>query len=224
MGVHDGHRQRMKRKLIEQGLDIFDDHHVLELLLFYSVPRADVNPLAHALLEHFGSLERVFEAPAEELAKVSGIGESSVALLKLIPGVSRRYAIDQNRFDDILDSTAKAGEYLTARFMYERDEVVYLVCLDAKCKVICCKPLFRGAATSAEISIRKIAELALARNAASVILSHNHTSGIALPSIEDEMTTKKLKAALNAMGIELADHIIVASGDFISMAESDMLG
>jgi len=223
MGVHDGHRQRMKNKLLEQGLDVFDDHNVLELLLFYSMPRMDPTPLAHDLLEHFGSLEAVFEAPVEELSKISGIGENSVALLKLIPEVSRRYIIDKNKFGSILDSSAKAGEYLAARYMFERDEVVYVVCMDSKYKVICCKELFRGVANSAEISIRKIAELALAKNAASVLISHNHTSGIALPSIEDEITTKRIKTALAAMGITLKDHIIVADGDFISMADSGML-
>jgi len=224
MGVHDGHRERLKKKLLEQGLDVFDDHNVLELLLFYSMPRIDTNPLAHELLNTFGSLEAVFEAPAEELSKVSGIGENTVTLLKLIPEVSRRYIIDKNKFDNILDSTKKAGEYLAARYMYERDEVVYVVCLDSKCKVICCKELFRGVANTAEVSIRKIAELALAKNASSVIISHNHTSGIALPSIEDEITTKRIKAALTSMGITLADHIVVADDDFISMAESGLLG
>lgn len=224
MGVHDGHRDRMKNKLLEQGLDVFDDHNVLELLLFYSMPRKDTNPLAHELLNSFGSLEAVFEAPTEELSKINGIGENTVTLLKLIPEVSRRYVIDKNRFDDILDSSKKAGEYLVARYMYERDEVVYVLCLDSKCKVICCKELFRGVANSAEISVRKIAELALAKNATSVIISHNHTSGIALPSMEDEITTKRIKTALSSMGITLSDHIVVADDDFISMADSGILG
>lgn len=223
MGVHEGHRERMKKRLLEQGLDVFDDHNVLELLLFYCLPRVDTNPLAHELLSSFGSLEKVMEAPAEELSKVSGIGENTVTLLKLIPEVSRRYMMDKNRFDDILDSTEKAGAYLSSRFLYERDEVVYVVCLDSKCKVICCKALFRGVANSAEISVRKIAELALAKNASSIIISHNHTSGIALPSAEDEITTKKVKTALSAMGIALVDHIIVADADFISMADSGLL-
>ena len=223
MGVHEGHRERMKKRLLEQGLDVFDDHNVLELLLFYSLPRKDTNPLAHELLSAFGSLAKIFEAPVEELYKVNGIGESTVTLLKLIPEVSRRYVMDKNSFDDILDSTKKAGEYLAARYMYERDEVVYVICLDSKCKVICCKELFRGVANSATISVRKIAELALAKNATSVIISHNHTSGIALQSMEDEITTKQIKTALSSMGITLIDHIIVADDDFISMADSGIL-
>ena len=223
MSVHDGHRERMKNKLLEAGLDAFDDHNVLELLLFYSMPRKDTNPLAHELLNHFGSLEAVFEAPADELQKISGIGENTVALIKLIPEVCRRYAIDKNRSDNVLDSAEKAGKFLIPRYLFERDEVVYIICLDAKCKVLCCKELFRGVANSAEISIRKIAELALAKNAASVIISHNHTSGIALPSYEDEVTTKRIKSALSSMGITLSDHIVVADDDFISMAESGLM-
>jgi DNA repair protein RadC len=213
----------MKRKLLEQGLDVFDDHNVLELLLFFSIPRIDTNLLAHELLNSFGSLEKVFEAPVEALARVRGIGDNSIALLKLIPEAGRRYMIDKNRFGEVLDSAEKAGEYLAARYLYERDEVVYVVCLDARCRVICCRELFRGAVNSAEISIRKIAELALAKNASSLIISHNHTGGVALPSAEDEQTTARLKAALSAMGITLADHIIVANGDFVSMAESGLL-
>lgn len=224
MSIHEGHRERMKKKLLEQGLDSFDDHNVLELLLFFAMPRKDTNPVAHALIDSFGSLEAVLEAPAEELSKINGIGENSIALLKLIPEVCQRYAMNKNKFGDILDSPEKAGNYLSARYMFERDEVVYIICLDSKMKVICCKELFRGDVNSAEVSIRKIAELALAKNAASVILSHNHTSGIALPSKEDEKTTIRVKTSLEAIGITLADHIIVAGDDFISMAESGIIG
>ena len=220
---HEGHRQRLKKRFMEHGLDSFDDHHVLEILLFFSVPRRDTNQLAHQLINYFGSLENVFEAPADELSKVPGIGEASITLLKLIPEVSRRYIIDKSKRDLFLDSSKKAGDYLVPRYMYERDEVVYIICLDSKSKVLCCKELFRGIPNSTEISIRKIAELALAKNATRVILSHNHTSGIALPSIEDELTTKRVKSALNAMGIILADHIIVADDDFVSMADSGIL-
>ena len=223
MGVHDGHRERIKNKFAEQGLDGFDDHNVLELLLFYALPRQDTNPLAHALLDYFGSFEAVLEAPREELLKVPGIGENAATLLKLIPAVSRRYEMAKNDFNDILDSTQKAGDYLAARYLYERDEVVYIVCLDAKRRVLCCKALFRGDVNCADVSVRKIAELAIAKNASAVILSHNHTSGIALPSREDEQTTKRVKTALEAMNIELLDHIIVAGGDYVSMAESKLL-
>ena len=223
MNVHEGHRDRLKKRFMEQGLNSFDDHNVLELLLFYVLPRRDTNPIAHELLQHFGSLDAVFEAPAEELSKIAGIGENAVTLLSLIPAVSRRYIMSKNSDCKIIDSSEKAGAYLVPRYMYERDEVVYIICLDAKNQLLCCREMFRGTVNTAEISVRKIAELALAKNATGVIMSHNHTSGIALPSAEDESTTKYIKSALATMGINLADHIIVAGDDFISMADSGLL-
>lgn len=223
MNVHEGHRERLKKLFMEQGLDCFEDHKVLELLLFYALPRRDTNPIAHELMNHFDSLEAVFDAPAEELAKIPGMGDSAVSLIKLIPELGRRYAICKTPPDKLIDSSEKAGTYLVPRYMYERDEVVYVMCLDAANRLLCCKELFRGGANTTEISIRKIAELALSKNASGIIISHNHTSGIALPSAEDEATTKLLKETLNRIGIRLVDHIIVAEDDFISMADSGML-
>lgn len=223
MSIHDGHRLRLKNRFLEQGLDGFDDHNVLELFLFYALPRQDTNPIAHALIDRFGSLDAVFEAPVEELSKVPGIGENSAAFLKLVPAVARRYEMERNRPDEIIDSSEKAGAFLVPLYMLERDEVVYVMCLDAKGKLLCCKELFRGVANTTEISLRKIAELALSKNAFSVIISHNHTSGIALPSAEDERTTKLIKDTLERIGVELRDHIIVAGDDFISMADTRIL-
>ena len=220
MNVHKGHRARMKRRFLEHGLESFEDHHVLEILLFYALPRVDVNPLAHNLLKQFGSLAAVFDAPLDELEKVEGIGRNAASLIKLIPQVARRYMISRASLSDILDSSEKAGRYLLPRFFGERDEVVYLVCLDAKCKVLNCRLMFRGSVNSASVSIRKIVETALSFNATSVILAHNHTSGIALPSREDQITTRRIEEALRAVDITLADHIIVADDDFVSLADS----
>lgn len=210
----------MKRRFLEHGIESFEDHTVLELLLFYALPRIDVNPLAHVLIDRFGSLAAVFDAPVEELMKVPGVGRHAATLIKLIPQVARRYMISRASFNDILDNSEKAGKYLLPYFFGERDEVVYLVCLDAKCKVIGCRLMFRGSVNSASVSVRKIVETALSYNATSVILAHNHTSGIALPSREDQVTTRQVEAALRAVDIKLADHIIVADEDFVSLADS----
>ena len=220
MGVHDGHRARLKEQFSEHGLAALPDHGVLELLLFYAIPRGDVNPLAHTLIDRFGTLAAVFDAPEEELRSVPGIGENAARLIKLIPQVSRRYLISRTKYDGVLASPAAAGRYLLPYFYAERDEVVYLVCLDAKRQVLACRRLFRGSVNSANVSIRKLVETALLCNAASVILAHNHPSGIAVPSREDEATTRRIMAALDAVEIELADHIVVADDDFVSMAES----
>ena len=213
----------MKKRFAEHGLDNFDDHNVLELLLFYALPRQDTNTIAHELIDRFGSLADVFEAPIEELKKVRGVGEQAALFLSIIPQISRRYMVSKASDEIIINTSAKAGQYLMPRFAYERDEVVYMMCLDAKCRVLCCRELSRGVVNTAEISIRKMVELALGQNATAVILSHNHTSGIALPSAEDEATTRKIKSALSLVGINLADHIIVAGDDYVSMADSGML-
>lgn len=221
--LHAGHRERMRKRFQEHGLDSFQDHEVLELLLFQAQPRKDMNPIAHRMLERFGSLEAVFEASEEELRQVKGIGESAAFLVKLIPQIARRYMMEKASNDNILDSTDTAGEYFVPRFMYERAEVVYLACLDTRHRVICCREIGRGVVNYAEINIRRIVELALANHAAGVILAHNHTSGIAIPSKEDQASTHQIQRALRLVGIELIDHIVVGGDDFVSMANSGML-
>jgi len=193
MGVHDGHRARMKARFVRNGLDNFDDHSVLELLLFYAVPRRDVNELAHALLDHFGTLDAVFEASCEDMMRVPGVGENVATLLTLIPQVGRRYQMAKRRQQTILRSSEDAGNYLVPLYLYERTEVVYLLCLDAKCGLISCKEVGRGVVNAAEVSVRAIVETALSQKAVSVILSHNHVDAYALPSREDELTTRRIR-------------------------------
>ncbi|HBD86610.1 MAG TPA: hypothetical protein DC001_04205 [Clostridiales bacterium] len=225
MGIHDGHRARMKKRFSEHGLDNFDDVNVIELLLFYALPRRDTNTVAHALLDRFGGLNGIFEAPITELMKVDGVGENAAMLLKLIPQTSRRYMISKGitYTNNILSSTTQAGKYIVPLFMYEKDEVVYMICLDSKCKVICCRQLSRGVVNSAEVSVRRIVEIALGNSAASVIIAHNHVNGLALPSREDELTTRRIYSALALVGIALTDHIIVAGEDYVSLADSGLL-
>ena len=221
---HQGHRKRMKERFAQEGLDHFSDIQVLELLLFYCNPRQDTNPIAHALLDHFGSLAQVLEAPVEELQKVSGVGQNAALFLHLITEVGRYYLVNRVSQCRILSTVEECAEYLLPFFYGRRVETVFLLCLDAKCKVLCCKEVGEGSVNSAGISVRKIVETALGVNASTVVLAHNHTSGIALPSPEDRETTLTLKAALDAVGILLADHIIVADDDFVSLADDGLLG
>ena len=220
MSIHDGHRQRMKERFLAEGLDNFSDIQVLELLLFYAVPRQDTNPIAHALLERFGTLAQVLETPVAELEKVKGVGHNAAVLLNLSTELGRRYQVSRMMQTRILASVEECGKYLVPRFFGRTKETVFLLCLDAKCKVLCCKEVGEGSINSAGISIRKIAETALAYNATTVILAHNHPSGLALPSGEDVQTTHRVAAALNAVEISLADHIVVADGDYVSMVQS----
>ena len=221
--MHEGHRSRMKKRFLENGLEGFDDHNVLELLLFYAQPRQDTNATAHRLMNAFGSLDGVFEAPPEALMSVKGVGENAATLIRLVPEAARRYRIAKEAPGDILSSAAAAGRFLIPFFLNCTEETVYLVCLDAKLKVIDCRLLSTGGTTSASVSIRQIVSTALLQNATSAILAHNHTSGIALPSPEDERVTLQVRDALAMVGVTLADHIIVAGEDFVSLADDGLL-
>lgn len=223
MGVHDGHREKMRRRYLESGLDGFADHEALELLLFYAIPRRDTNETAHRLLERYGSLQAVLSAPAEDLKKVPGVGERAAVLLRLIPELCRKAKLSGGGRDVILNSTEKAGAYLVDRFAGEKEEVIYQLCLDRKGKLLSCRRLGEGGADSAELNIRRLVENALLASASAVILAHNHPSGIALPSREDYATTERVQEALRTVGVPLVDHIIVADDDFVSLADSGIL-
>ena len=220
MSIHDGHRQRLKERFLSEGLDNFSDIQVLELLLFYAVPRQDTNPIAHALLGRFGTLAQVLEAPVAELEKVKGVGHSAAVLLSLSTELGRRYQVSKMMQTKILTSVEECGKYLVPHFFGRRNETVFILCLDAKCKVLGCVEVGEGSVNSAGVPIRRIVETALAYNATTVIMAHNHPSGLALPSGEDVQTTHRVAAALNAVEISLADHIVVADDDFVSIVQS----
>ena len=223
MSIHEGHRERMRKQLKTSGMDSLSDVQVLELLLYYAAPRGDTNPAAHALLKRFGTLDGVFSAPETELRKIDGVGEVAAQLLLLVPQVARRCLMSRSTQIQVLDTTSKCGQYLLPFFHGEREEVVYLLCLDAKCKALDCVLIHRGGVNVASIAVRKVVKAALDSNATSVVLAHNHPSGLALPSQEDKQTTMVLKAALDAVGVVLADHIIVADDDFVSMRDDGIL-
>ena len=220
MSIHEGHRQRLKDRFRREGLDNFDELYVLELLLFYCIPRKDTNPIAHRLLDQFGSLTAVLEASPEELEKVEGINTSASTFLSLITQVGRYYQVRRAEPGDILRTSDQCGNYLMPYFFGRDTETVFMLCLDAKCKVICCKKVGEGNVNSANIPIRRVVEMALSANATSVVLAHNHPSGLALPSADDVQTTLRVAAALETVEIALADHIVVCGDDFISMAQS----
>ena len=220
MSIHAGHRNRMKERFCNEGLDNFEEHQVLELLLFYCIPRVDTNPIAHALLDRFGSLAQVMEAPVEELEKVQGIGHNAAVFLSLVTAAGRYYQINSAMRNVMINSVEECGKYLLPFFYGKRNEIVYLLCLDAKCKVLCCKEIGEGSVNSAGVPIRRIVEMALAANATTVVLAHNHPSGLAVPSEADVLTTRRIAAALATVEIGLIDHIVVADNDFVSMTQS----
>lgn len=222
MSIHAGHRQRLKERFLKDGLDNFEEHQVLELLLFYGIPQRDTNEIAHELIRKFGSLSKVLEATPEELSEVKYVGDNVTTLFQLITAVARYYQVSCAMREEILTTIEDCGRYLVPFFYQRPNETVFILCLDAKCKVLCCEKVGEGGVNSAGIPIRKIVEMALKANATSVILAHNHPSGLAIPSGEDIQTTRRVAVALDAVEILLADHIIVADNDWISLVQSGL--
>ena len=223
MAVHDGHRQRKKEQFRMHGLDAFADHEVLELLLYYAIPRRDTNPVAHRLMERFGSLDGVFSATVEELEEVEGMGKNAATLLALWMPLYRRVRTKPTAKEVILNSTEQAGRYFMDLFFGMRREELYEACLDAKGKLLACSRIAEGSVDAVNINTRRLVENALKCGASAVILAHNHPSGIALPSPDDNTTTLALWDALRAVGIPLIDHIIVADEDYVSLRDNGLL-
>ncbi len=222
MGIHDGHRQRVYDRFRKEGLDSFSPHNVLEMLLFYSIPRADTNEIAHRLIERFGSIAAVFDAPESELVKVTGVGERSAMLIKMIPQLSRYYMTDKTA-DVIINSSRQAGEYLLPRYVGRTVETVMVICLDNKGKVINTTIVHEGNINVSEVSVQAIASVALQSKAAAIIIAHNHPDGVALPSGDDISTTKIICRTLAALNVKVVDHIIIGDNDFVSVFDSGKL-
>lgn len=218
--LHEGHRKRMKERFIKSGLDDFTPHNILELLLFYSIPRGDTNPVAHRLIDTFGSLSGVFDATPEELAKVDGVGENSAILISMIPQIARKYLEDKADTANIVGGCSDIGAFLLPKFVGRTNEALMMVSIDNKNKIISCSVVAEGTVDSAKVSRRKIMEEAMKVKATRVILAHNHPCGVAVPSSEDVVMTKEIGRLFAQVGIELVDHIIVANDDYVSMAAS----
>ena len=218
---HAGHRARLRARFLREGLDAFEDHNALELLLFYAIPQRDTNELAHKLINAFGSLSAVFDAPVESLMQTGGIGENTAVLIKLIPAMYGKYARSNQRPDVLyLNSAAAAGEYFTSLFAGKSTEHFYAVCMNHKCKVLKTVLISDGTASETAINTRKLLEAAVHTGATDMLIAHNHPEGVAAPSMADVDETNKLFHMLSNAQVRLNDHLIVAGDEWFSMATS----
>ncbi|MEG2053773.1 MAG: DNA repair protein RadC [Oscillospiraceae bacterium] len=223
MGIHDGHRERMKNQFLKNGLDAFEPHQVLELLLFYTRPRGDTNVLSHILLERYETLTALFDAPYDELLQIDGVGTSTATFIKMLPQLFSIYMCGKIKEGDCITSTKSAGEYFVPKFLGKKNEELHMLSLDDKHKIIRAKKLFEGTVNATAVAIKSIVAEAVSSNATTVIIAHNHPGGVALPSSNDKIVTQKILMALDLINIRLEDHIIVADDDFVSLADSGYL-
>lgn len=219
--LHAQHRQRVKKEFLAHGFSKdTPPHKVLELLLFFCLPRNDTNPLAHELLNRFGSVAGVLDAPVSELITFKGLTESNVVLFKLIPEIARRYWEDQVDADCVFHNYDEMGEFLCRAHFGYSEEKVSILCLSSNAKLLAHDFLANGNISSVGVSMRDIAEIALRNGATCIVLAHNHPSGCALPSPEDVRATQMIASSLAHVGVRLIDHVVIAGDDYVSMAQS----
>ena len=221
MSEFTGYQKRAILHFQEQGLQTLDEAHVLELLLFFADQAKTAYQLSHALLGRFGSLEKVMNAPMEMLEAVPGV-DARTATLIILTGQIGQYCQTQHgtAASRPLGTSNACAEYLRPFFSGQRNEKVYLLCLDSKSCVICCREMEEGTVCAANVPIRKIMEIILSLNAVSVVLAHNHPGGLPYPSTDDIVTTRHLAVALDGIDVVLADHIIFADGNYLSLAQA----
>lgn len=216
--IHAGHRERVKNGVAEHGFQQLEDHKILELLLFYSIPREDTNELAHRLLNEFGSLSGVLAADYEELLLVNGVGKNTALMLNTISELNIRAAKEKFSGKKKFSKFEELAQFARSLYINETKEIVYLLCLDsAKCRKRICK-LTEGDETTAAVDKAKIARLVAQNNCPYNILIHNHPKSDSSPSASDIDASRSIAVMLRNMGFSLADHIIVgAEGDVFSM-------
>lgn len=220
--LHMGHRQKVKEKFIESGFPKgTPPHEILELILFYSIPRKDTNEIAHELVNKFGSLAGVFNATEQELVSVKGVTENTVVLLKLILASARAYNADLSDKASVFMSVEELGTYLIGRYAGVTEEKFSVISLNNYGKMLSMDVVSIGDISTVGVSTRKVIEVLIRTKATAVVLAHNHPGGVALPSDADLTVTKMLGDAMRHIGVHLVDHIIIADGDFVSLAQTE---
>ncbi|MBR0081271.1 MAG: DNA repair protein RadC [Clostridia bacterium] len=212
--LHAGHRARLREQFLKSNPEAFSDHQLLELLLFYAIPRQDVNPLAHRLLKEFGSLNAVLSATEDELCAVEGIGPQTSALLRLFFELHRRLDLEptfSQRTDWYLKSVEQAGRYALYLSRNDRYETLRLLCFDSKLRLLHSCVLATGSKNAVDVDPRKIIEKALFHHATSFILIHNHPSGCVLPSLDDTDAYHGIDELAEQLDLKLNDSLILGS-------------
>ncbi len=218
VSIHKGHRMRVRKRYMDYGLESFTEYQVLEFILFHSIPQGDTNPLAHKLIDKFGSLEQVLRADNKTLMEVPGIKEVSAALITLFRDVSK-YINVNNVKGESLPTTEAVGEFCCRYFSNNVVEEAILIVLDSKRRVVAVEVVSKGDETQTAFSPRTVMKLALAHHGCNVIAAHNHPDGNPMPSNQDVYNTNKLIPALREFDVFMIDHIVCSGDKYISMFE-----
>lgn len=218
---HSGHRQRMKERFLHDGsLDSFSDVNILEMVLFYAIPMKDTNPIAHALLDRFGSIENVFNASYDNLLTVTGVTPNAACLISMIPSLAHTYFDSMTSNVSSIPSVAQAADFLIPKFIGLTTEALYLVALNNRGKILKVEKISQGDTVSTDSNIRKIVSTLLECKATAAIIAHNHPNGLCVPSREDHRVTYEISKVLSSISIRLVDHLIISGKEHFSLASN----
>ena len=212
------HRERVRDSYLKNSFESMSDSNVLELLLFYSIPRKDVKPIAYELINRFGSLEAVFDADIKELVKVEGVGENTAILINLFHNIGIRIDKNKNRKVRKLDTSEKSTQFVCNELSGQNRERVLVITLDNSLNIIAVNDVSQGNSNSASVEPYKILECVFKDNAANIILAHNHPNGNKRPSNSDVDFTLEIINLCRKVKTNVNDHIIVGANGAFSMA------
>ena len=217
--IHKDHRKRVKQKFLKNGITAFEQHEVLEMLLFYAIPRMDTNRLAHELINKYGSFSGVFEASIQSLIEVPGVNYHTAILLKLIPAITNICATDKIKNGTYITSSFVAKKFVRSLFQGLDVENFFIICITANSRVIDTLRLTSNEVHKVDVPIRKVTNFILKNNCSRVILAHNHPNGSAKPSYEDISLTRKLINSCVLNDIDIIDHMIYTKHEVYGFAE-----
>ena len=219
--LHANHRSRVRKRYLENGLDGFADHEVLEFLLYYCYPQVDTNEIAHRLINEYGSLYNLFEADPHDVMNRCRITERVAVLISLMPKVANLYFRSKwGRDAIIMDNVKTAGQYTVSLYVGRTNEAFYILCLGAGNRLNHVSLIAEGTLDETPVYPREIVAEAIKHQAKAIILTHNHPGGTAEPSGRDSEATRKIIEGLNFLGIRVTDHIVVAGDKYYSYASN----
>ena len=219
----EGHRNRMRARLLIAGPDALADHEMLEMLLFLALPRRDTKPIARELLTRFGGFGQAVTASPAELRTIEGLGAAGIAALKLAQAAASRLLRGEIAAKPLLKSWDALADYLRAVLGRERTEQFRVLFLDTRARLIADEIMGRGTINHAPVYPREIARRALELHATTVILAHNHPSGSTEASRDDIAMTREVRRALQPLGVNMHDHLIVTGDACVSMRQQGLL-